>query len=363
MRDLAALTGLVFVILTIPFQFDVIWLSLGWLLQGTALCIYGILKNKRRVMYAGVVIFSLCIGAFLLVDIWHAATGVDGFHFGFRYLSVTVGSLLVLAALVFRSAVIASGPRTYKYAVMLNLWFYLLYVTVQVEARVAGISPFNISYMAWVVRAVVTFILAFGFLRFKPLFDSGMRALAFVLYFTSVAGLFILNFALRPLLVPFGSGHALASAGATVVILFTAATTVYCVYDALKRFVARGKLRLDHMYVVIALCILVVVTQNLIFNYGLRFDSWMISVVFVFAALAWVVYGFYNKVVLLRRYGLALALITVVKVFIIDLTGLTQGQRIVSFFVMGAVLVGISFVYQLFSKRLELKVEKMEKEQ
>jgi len=45
------------------------------------------------------------------------------------------------------------------------------------------------------------------------------------------------------------------------------------------------------------------------------------------------------------------------KVFLIDLYGLTQGQRVVSLFVMGAVLVGISFVYQLFSKRLELTLE------
>jgi len=103
-----------------------------------------------------------------------------------------------------------------------------------------------------------------------------------------------------------------------------------------------------------------VITQGLVFHYDLAFASLWISLVYIFAALAWVVFGFNMRTVLMRRLGLALALLTVGKVFLIDLTGLSQGQRVVSLFVMGAVLVGISFVYQLFSKRLELKLDETE---
>ena len=359
MRDLAALTGLVFVILTIPFQFDIIWLSLGWLLQGTALCIYGIIRNKRRVRNAGMVIFGLCIGAFLLADISLNISGAEGFHFGFRYLSVTAGSLLILATLIFKNAITNNACRAYKYATLANLWFYLLYLVNQVEVRVVSLYPFNIFYMAGVMQVVLTFALAFWFLRVKHLYDSGTRLLAFLLYFTGITGLFALNLVARPALVSIGirTGHPLMIMGAATVIVLIGGLAVYCLYDLLKRVVARGGLRLDYIYVVIAVYILAVMTQNLLFHYRLPFDGWMISVVYVFAALSWVVFGFYKRVVLMRRFGLALALLTVVKAFLVDLTGLSQGQRVISLFVMGAALVGISFVYQLFSKRLELRVE------
>jgi len=55
----------------------------------------------------------------------------------------------------------------------------------------------------------------------------------------------------------------------------------------------------------------------------------------------------------IRRFGLGLAILAVIKLFIIDLFSLTQGFRIVSYFALGITLLAISFVYQYFSKRLE----------
>ena len=362
MRDFCALTGLVFVVLIIPFQFDIVWLSLGWLLQGTALCIYGIVKNNRRVRYAGLFIFGLCVGAFLMLDLLMYIDGVEWSHFGFRYLAITMGSLLILGSLLYKRAIIAGKHRAYKYIVMANLWIYLLYLVNQIEGWIVGIYPFNLFYMAGVVQAIITFGLAFGYLRVKHLYDNGMRVLAFLLYATGIAGLFVLNFAVRPGTVPIGigAGYPWVTLVSTVVIVIMGLLAVFALYDLLKRFVARGSLRLGHMYVFIAVYILVVITQGLVFHYDLAFASLWISLVYIFAALAWVVFGFNMRTVLMRRLGLALALLTVGKVFLIDLTGLSQGQRVVSLFVMGAVLVGISFVYQLFSKRLELKLDETE---
>jgi len=50
-------------------------------------------------------------------------------------------------------------------------------------------------------------------------------------------------------------------------------------------------------------------------------------------------------------------LAAVAKLFLLDLTGLTQLQRIISYFVLGGVLVGISFVYQYFNRQLEFKMK------
>jgi uncharacterized membrane protein len=59
----------------------------------------------------------------------------------------------------------------------------------------------------------------------------------------------------------------------------------------------------------------------------------------------------------MRRFGLALALSSVAKLFLIDMSGLTAKYRIFSYFILGILLVGISFVYQYFSRKLELTKE------
>ena len=73
---------------------------------------------------------------------------------------------------------------------------------------------------------------------------------------------------------------------------------------------------------------------------------------FTFSAL-WMAYGamlmgvgFWRRSAFVRWQALVLIAITVVKVFVYDVSELDRGYRIVSFIVLGALLLGISFVYQ-----------------
>jgi len=79
------------------------------------------------------------------------------------------------------------------------------------------------------------------------------------------------------------------------------------------------------------------------------------SIIYVLTALAWIVFGFIKRYKVIRLFGLGLALLSVVKLFIIDLGKLTQGYRIISYFALGISLAAISFIYQYFNKRLEMK--------
>ena len=67
-------------------------------------------------------------------------------------------------------------------------------------------------------------------------------------------------------------------------------------------------------------------------------------------------FGFARRYVFIRRFGLGMAALSVVKLFLVDLASLTEGYRILSYFALGVTLIAISFVYQFFSKRLELDV-------
>ncbi|HEX6770666.1 MAG TPA: DUF2339 domain-containing protein, partial [Acidobacteriaceae bacterium] len=56
--------------------------------------------------------------------------------------------------------------------------------------------------------------------------------------------------------------------------------------------------------------------------------------------------GFRRQSALLRWQGLVLLAVTIFKVFLLDTSTLTRGYRSISFLVLGALLLGVSFAYQ-----------------
>jgi uncharacterized membrane protein len=71
-----------------------------------------------------------------------------------------------------------------------------------------------------------------------------------------------------------------------------------------------------------------------------------LSVLFTLYAAAALAWGFVRKIPAVRYFALGLLGIVIVKVFLIDLAELQAIYRILSFLVLGVVLLGVSYVYQ-----------------
>jgi uncharacterized membrane protein len=56
--------------------------------------------------------------------------------------------------------------------------------------------------------------------------------------------------------------------------------------------------------------------------------------------------GFWRRSAYLRWQALLLLAVAIGKVFLVDVSELSQGYRILSFIGLGALLLGVSFVYQ-----------------
>jgi uncharacterized membrane protein len=80
-----------------------------------------------------------------------------------------------------------------------------------------------------------------------------------------------------------------------------------------------------------------------------------LSILWVVYALAQIVPGFQWRSAALRWQGLALMGLTIAKVFLFDLSFLARFYRIVSFFALGLVLLGLSFFYQKMSAAAKQK--------
>jgi len=115
--------------------------------------------------------------------------------------------------------------------------------------------------------------------------------------------------------------------------------------------------------VIVSSYAVILVTQILIARFEFTFSSIAFTIIYVLASLSWVIFGFMRRYSIIRKVGLGLTLFSVAKLFLLDLYDLTEGYRIISYFVLGGALIAISYVYQYFNKRLELKENTSEKDE
>lgn len=85
---------------------------------------------------------------------------------------------------------------------------------------------------------------------------------------------------------------------------------------------------------------------------ALELKGGLISAAWAIEAIAILIAGFRYELSFVRKIGIGLLLLTIVKVFIFDLAGLETLYRIMSFMVLGAILMGASFLYSKYKDRL-----------
>ena len=81
-----------------------------------------------------------------------------------------------------------------------------------------------------------------------------------------------------------------------------------------------------------------------------------LSLFYIVAAFLLIAFGFKWRYRLSRYWGLGLTILAVAKLFLLDLSQVTAiHYRLLSYFAFGVILLGISYLYQLFSKKLGLE--------
>jgi len=357
-RALFYLTGLAFVVLIIPLQFGRAWLSLGWLAEGVLLSVYGILKNEKKFRIAGLVICILCLGAFLLLDF----SWMRRVLFVWKYTAITIGSLLILGAYMYKKTMSGSFVSVYKYFAIANFQIYAVYIIHKLGnmlyAAYPGERVFQIGYLVSAASVTAVFFIAYAVTRIKLLLSPGIKVMSVIMYCAGIVWMFANNSVSTPVARIY-MRHTTPDIGITIagtaILAALGVFSVLVVRDAVKIIVTQRKKGIEWLPLVVSGYFVILLSQNLIAQYNLSFSSAAISVIYVLASLAWIIYGFVRRFAFIRRFGLALAIFAVAKLFLIDLATLTQGYRIVTYFALGVTLIAISFVYQYFSKRLELK--------
>jgi uncharacterized membrane protein len=78
------------------------------------------------------------------------------------------------------------------------------------------------------------------------------------------------------------------------------------------------------------------------------------SVIWLLYGAGLMLFGFWKRSVFVRWQAIVLLAVTIGKVFVFDTSNLQEGYRILSFIALGVVLMGMSYIYHLSSRRLKL---------
>ncbi len=351
------ITGYTFLALVVPFQFDIQWLSLGWLIEGVLLAVYGTYSKNKLMKNSGLIIYVLCFASFIFVD--GLVGNVD--HTDWKYFAVTLGAAIITIALI-KLSTINKAETVFAYATLVNAWFYSLYLFMEVMVLPRTI-PLNRTYIAYTIFLVTSAIYAYLLSRKQVPQLPKTRYLSYVIYgLLSVVSLLVNNMRIFYLGfdVQFEAGYVLFG---SVVVATMIVTAIFMVFD-LSRLLS--KRQGSWIYLIPSVYFVFVLTQGLTVQMDISFSSYIISISYMIIALVWIVLGFAKRIGSVRRFGLLLSMLSLMKIFVVDNNLIFSDDtfsRIVSYFTLGVILIIISFVYQYFSKRMEAQEMQEEKEQ
>lgn len=344
------LTALTFAILMIPFQFGKAYISMGWLAEGVILMIYGLKAKDKRLKKSGNIIFTLCILGFYIFDL---LVGSDLFIF--KYTLITASLVFVLGL----HLVNAKGDEgqvkqlvKYKYFTLLHLWIYLIYIVNKGYAVYArNADKLLDAQVVWLFTfTMITMVLAYAMTKIKLFYDKAIIYVAIGGYILADIACVIGNLSVYTLTEDHkGLGVAVLVAW-NLLVLFN-------VRDVMKMIVIKMKGKVEIYPFLLSLYLLGNLTAILNVQFNLALESIMMSILYIIAAFILIIVGFKYRYRWIRYWGLGLCILATGKLFIFDFSYLAQVEyKVISYFSFGIVLLGISYLYQKFSKLLEVQI-------
>ncbi len=194
------------------------------------------------------------------------------------------------------------------------------------------------SALIWMIAAFAT-----GKLRFiKPASHIG----AIVMYSFALLGLFSVNLVQSIASVTDSTICVVASIIINIISIGAALDLAFGINSLAPKFSSAIALTVT-AYAMLS------TTLMLNANHILAFTSCIISIVYLAVAVVWIVIGFIKRYALMRRFGLALTLLAAAKLFLFDFTGIDAVGRTLMFILFGIILLGVSFIYAAFEKKLK----------
>lgn len=350
------ITSLTFAILMVYFQFGIHWLAMGWLIESVLLIAYGYKYKFKNYELGGWIILGLCLLAFYLVDFMSGvvAGNPDAVSFfDIKYLSITLGLIYILFTYLngFKNDVLdkyslrGKAVTVFKYFTVVNFWIYATYTADRIFKLFATDSsfytaPYN-SFYSVVLFSFVTFGVGYLISKISLLKDSYVKG--FVIFLYALANLICISVTTSLPVYEYGNYN---SYFASAVLLVYNVIVFFSIRDLLITLIKATNWSLEYYPLVMGIYLLGNITAFFVVQYDLGDINLLFSFTYLALAFVYIIFGFKKKYVNIRRLGLGLSIFSTGKLFIFDLAYLRIEGKILAYFAFGAVMLGISFIYQ-----------------
>lgn len=306
-------------------------------------------------------------GAFLRSNAERVTSFQFSTAFTWTYLAVTAALFIIVGAFIYNKTKAGTGLRLLKGLAALNLWLYLMHLVNQLQVAIfrminedgyrlifsagengpvlIGHNSTGWIFIATAISLAITVAMALGLTKIKPIASKGFYGVSVALSIIALTE--ILGF------VTFTSRHSNVFASVAIYIIVAGASLV-----AFYNLFARPSFKEVRVYkramlICFASFLILYLTIAATVQYSLSFTSYYITGGYVAIAIALIVFGLLKNYAAIRRFALGLSFFAVFKLLFIDFHTLDDVPRVVASISTGLALVGISFIYQAFAKKLK----------
>ncbi len=322
--------------LSVPLHFVGHWIGGSWLVGGASLLIIGLIKNKKSLRSAGFITLTLFLLRFLSYDLLQKEPiKFLGLNLTERFL-LTLFTVFVFAVInivweKFKKDVPEEENKIIFLPSLIAIFISILLINLEFSRSFIG--------FAWLVEGGIVYLI--GLLVNKPYLRK-VSLILMVLFFFRWMSYDVLN---KALIFPgteidFNFRTYISLSG---IIIFS---LLYILSELFKEYLSKEESIFLSIFPSTATFLLVFIT-------ALEVNNKLISVYWGIEGLAIMVLGFLTRKRILRWLGLIVLLLTILRVFLIDLSFLERVYRIISFIVLGVILLGISFIYTKYKDKLE----------
>jgi len=354
------ITALTFAVLIVPFQFGVVWLSIGWTIESVLLICFGLKKKQPLLEYGGWIVYLLCFIAFCIYDTPFITENfgkvVQYFHF--KYFTFILGMIIITFFylyhtkndLLFKYTEKGNSIIAFKYFTIVNMWIYLSCESKALYNDFINLGSFN-NFYKLLLFATVTGLFTLGINQISLIKDKGIQYLSLVLYLMVDILCICINGSVAVFYID--GNKTLKVLSLILLILYNTIVFFNLRYIVLQ-FIKVLKQNLELYPLLLSIFLLFNITLFLTQQFTFKNIDFIISFIYILFSLIFIIYGFKEKYIYIRRFGLILSIFSSGKLFIYDLSYLSTLWKIVAYFGFGFVLLGISYVYQRLRKAMEI---------
>lgn len=318
-----------FITLAVPVQLNYEWVTFAWAIEGFILVMMGFHYNAR-----GLRVFGNIVGLFTIIKTIFIDTGLKAFEINNILESTRFFSFFISIIALYASSMIYYKHKD-KLEYEVNFWEYYLTGGVLLTTWILMLElKDEWITIAWAIEGFILLIIGFRH-------NARIRLLANAVGIITIVKTLLIDTGLES----FDINNVLSStrffAFMIPIITFYLSSAMYIKH--------RDKPEYEREFWEHYLTAGVLLTTLILM---LELKGGLISAAWSIQAIAILIAGFKYELSFVRKVGIGLFLLTILKVFIFDLAGLETLYRILSFMVLGAILLFASFVYSKYKDKL-----------